>query len=68
MIKHWVTVVAGEEKKSEVFRRAVQWIAALFYAGGGLLASPRTDHLQEELDVLTGIFDRFGLRTNMKKW
>ena len=39
----------------------------LFYANDGLLALPQTDHLQSALDVLTGLFGRYGLHTNVNK-
>ena len=39
----------------------------LFYANDGLLALPQTAQLQAALDVLTGLFDRYGLHTNVNK-
>ena len=33
----------------------------------GILASPWSSHIQEALDVLTGLFDMVGLRTNVAK-
>ena len=42
-------------------------LTALFYADGGIITLTRTARMQEELDVLTGMFDRVGLQTNAKK-
>ena len=68
VIWQWVTVVDGEEEGPYVFGQLVQWLAPLLYADDGILASPRPNHLQDMLDVLPGIFNRVGLRTNVKKW
>ena len=59
--------MVGEEAGPEEFGRAVQNLATLFYADGGLLASPRPVRIQETMDVLTGLFDRVGMRTNVDK-
>ena len=67
MIRHWVTLVTGEEVEPERFRQPVQWLVAFFYTDDGLLASPRPACLQATLGVLTGLFDRFGLQTNINK-
>ena len=42
-------------------------LAVLFYTGDGILTSPRPAHLQDALDVLTEMFDRVGLQTNVNK-
>ena len=57
VIRHWVTVMDGEEARPEVFGKSFQWLAALLYADYRLLASPGPSCLQDVLDVLTGIFD-----------
>ena len=36
------------------------------YADDGLVSSTRSERLQRSFDVLTGLFDRVGLRTNME--
>ena len=61
----WVILVAGEEAGPEGFIRAVQCLAELFYSDNGLLASPQPAHLQAVLNVLMGMFDRFGIYTNV---
>ena len=67
VIHHWVAVVYGEYERPEVFGWAVQNISSLFYVDNGVLASLRPGRMQEYLDVLTGMFERFGLKTNIEK-
>ena len=67
VIFHWVILVMGEEAGPDGFGRAVQGLATLFYANNGLLISPRKSRLQAALYVLTGLFDRVSLHTNVKK-
>ena len=55
------------EAGSKVFGRAVQKVAYFFYAGNNLLASTRPEWLKRLFDILAGIFDRVGLRTNYGK-
>ena len=62
-----MTVVEGEEAELEGFERFFQRLVAFLYVDYGLLASPWPPFLQEALDVLTGLFDRFGLRNNVAK-
>ena len=65
VIRHWEIVVAVEEAGPEILWRVVHTLAALFYADYKILASPRPSRLQEALDVLIGLFNRFGLRMNV---
>ena len=47
-----------------------QWLtvkAALFYADNGVVASTDPGWLQLEFDLMMGLFDRVGLRTNVRK-
>ena len=60
--------MAEEESGPEGFGREVQTLAALFYVDHRLLASPWPARFQEALDVLTSLFKRVGLRTNVEKW
>ena len=41
--------------------------AALFYANDGMVASSDPGWLQGAFNVLVGLFDRVGLRTNVRK-
>ena len=63
----WFMLVLVEEAVPDGFGWAVQWPEALFYANDVLLASPRPARLQVVLDVLIGLFYRFGLQTNVSK-
>ena len=39
-------------------------MAVLFYTENGIISSTRTARIQEEIDVLKGMFDRVGIQTN----
>ena len=67
VIWHWVTLLSGEEEVPDGFGWSFQLPVACFYADNGIIALPRTDRLQEVLDVLMELFDRVGLQTNVKK-
>ena len=67
VIRNWVEVVAREETEPEVFERAFQRLALLFYEYARILAPPRTARLQEYLEVMTGMFAWVGLKTKMEK-
>ena len=68
VIRHWMMVVSGEEAEPEGFWRVVQQLAALFYAESGLIASPWSAQIQEDLYDLTGILNWVILRINTEKW
>ena len=42
-------------------------MAAFFYTDGGIIAPPRPSWIQVVMDVLTVLFDRVGLQTNLDK-
>ena len=42
-------------------------LSVLFYAYNGLLVSPRPARFQEALYIMTGLFNRVNLSTNMEK-
>ena len=68
IIQHWVTVVGvPQEGTNQGLGESIQTLEALFYAYDGIVASPESSRLQGEFDVLTGLFDRLGLRTNKGK-
>ena len=66
LICHWETVVAGKDVGSEVFRRALLKLPSLFYADYGLIVSPQLAKLKESMEVLTGLFEIFGLQNNLQ--
>ena len=67
VIRHWVVVVAPTKDSMEVLGLSIQELTAYLYADNGLIVSTRPERLQREFDVLTGIFDWVGLRTNTRK-
>ena len=67
VIQHWVILMTEEEAGLDVFGWAIQWLAAFFYANDSHLTSPSPARIQAEPDVLTGLFGRFGLQTNLDK-
>ena len=64
---HWVTVVAPIKTGMEGLGLSIRDLAAYFYVKNGLVASTQTKRLQREFNVLTGLFDWVGLRTNTRK-
>ena len=67
VILHWATVVAGEDAGPDSFFRSVQTLVMIFYVDDRFLASPRLARIQEALGILTGLFYRVVLRTNVDK-
>ena len=67
IVCQWVTVVAVIEAGSEGLITLVQDLVAYFYAGDVIVTLTQTEILQRAFDVLTDLFDRVGLWTNMRK-
>ena len=67
VIRHWVTLVEGEEAVPDVFEQVVQCLEALFYTKNVLLALSRPARIQTALGVLTGFFEKVVLHTNVNK-
>ena len=67
VIQYWMTLVADKEAGPVGFGRALQTLAAIFNADDGILASPLLSRIQEALEAPKGLFDRFGLQTNVDK-
>ena len=65
MTRDWMTVILLTEAGGDGFGREVQRMVLFLYAEDGLFASTRTEWAQEAFDVLVGLFDRVGLRTNI---
>ena len=57
----------AEDPGTEGFVQDIQRLAKYFYADDGFLASTRATRLQRVFNVLTELFDRVGLRTNVGK-
>ena len=67
VIHHSSTMMAGKATGPEVFGRVVQNLSALFYVDDRLLDSLQPSRLQKKLDVLMGLFNRAGIKTNVGK-
>ena len=66
VIRHWVTVVAKTEACTEGLGLSIWDLALYLYADNGLITSTQPDRLQWAFDIISGLFDRVGLRTNMR--
>ena len=67
IIRHWVKVVTPTEAGTGGLGLIIIDLAAYFYAGDGLVAPTQPEILQRSFDVLTRLFDRVSLQTNMTK-
>ena len=63
IVREWITQLEERGVDMEDIRNLV----ACFYADDGLVAARDADTLQKAFDILTGLFDRVGLRTNTTK-
>ena len=55
------------KKRAEEGHQRLMVKAEFLYVDGGMLASTDPGWLQSEFDMLVGIFDQVGLRTNIRK-
>ena len=67
VIRHWVTVVTPTEAGTGGLGLTIIDLAENLYSNDGLVVSTQPERLLREFDVLTGLFDRFGLRINTVK-
>ena len=66
VVRHWVTVmVEGAEERGESGQEG-RHHNALFYADNGVVAFLDPQWLQGAFSTLVGLFDRVGLRTNVR--
>ena len=66
VIHHWVTVVAQTKEEMEGLGLLIQDLEEYFYFENGLVSSIQLERLQRAFDILTGIFDRVGLKMNIQ--
>ena len=64
VIRHWLMVVVTTEAGTEVIGLLIRDFVAYLYADNGLVALTQPKRLQRASDVLAGLFNRAGLRTN----
>ena len=67
VVRHWVTVVLAEAEKRGEMGNKGRHQADLFYTDEGMVASSDPRWLQWDFDTLVSLFERVGLRTNVKK-
>ena len=66
VIQHWVKMVSVEEVVLDGFGQEIQCLAAFFYYNDRLINSLRPAQIQPALEVLTRLFDRVDLQTNIE--
>ena len=67
VVTHWLTgVISDAEKQGERVKEG-RHQAALFYVENSMVASSAPHWLQGDFNTLVGLFDRLGLRTNVRK-
>ena len=66
VIWHSVTVVAPMEAGMEVLGETIHVLEMLLYVDGRLVALPCQERFQRASNVLTDLFDWFGLCTNIR--
>ena len=66
VIRNWVKVVVVEEVEPKGFGRVFHRLALFLCVDNGLLVSPWSASLQEDLEILKGLFEWVGLRTNVE--
>ena len=68
VIREWLQqVVSAESARNGITSADIRRLLACFYADDGLVLSRDPGMLQQAFDILTGLFDCVGLRTNTKK-
>ena len=67
VICHWVTVGKPTEAGMGEIGLTIIDPTAYLYANNSLVGSTQPERLQRALDVLTSLFERFGIRTNKTK-
>jgi hypothetical protein len=68
VVREWLRqLLSAESAEAGITKEDIRLLMACFYADDGLVMSQDPAMLQRAFDILTGIFDRVGLRTNIKK-
>ena len=67
VIGQWVTVVTPSEAGTGGLGLMIKDLDEYFYLDDGLVASTQLERLQRKFDVFTGLFNQFGIQTNMAK-
>ena len=68
VIREWLRqLMSAESTEAGITKENIRLLMACFYADDGLVMSRGPEVLQRAFDILTGLFDQVGLRTNVKK-
>ena len=67
VIRHWVKVVTPTEAGTGGLGLTIIDLVAYFYDNNVLVALTQPERLQRDFDVLTNLFDQFGLQKNTGK-
>ena len=67
VVRHWVTMALVEAEKRGERGREGRLQAALFYTDDGMVASSDPCWLHWAFDALVILFERVGMRTNVRK-
>ena len=67
IVREWLRQVLGDEAAHSGIGDEVRRFLAAFYADDGLIQSRDPVLLQSSFDILIGLFDRVGLKTNTTK-
>jgi hypothetical protein len=67
VVRCWLSQVCGADAALSGLGYEVKNKCVLFYADDGLLAGRKKEWVQDGFDVLIGLFERVGLRTNTGK-
>eukprot|EP00978_Attheya_sp_CCMP212_P016906 scaffold44614_cov73-Attheya_sp.AAC.3 len=67
VVRYWLSLVCGENVAANGLGYEVKEKYVIFYADHGLLLSCNQEWVQESFDILIGIFEHVGLRTNTSK-
>ena len=67
VVRHWVTVIVEDAEERGECGQEGRHHAALFYADNVMVALSDHRWIQGAFNNLVGLFDRVGLRTNVRK-
>ena len=67
IVREWLRQVLGVEAARHGYEDEFRILMAIFYADDALLSSRDPRKLQDALDIIVGLFERVGLRTNTTK-
>jgi len=67
IVREWLRQVLVDRAAKEGYGDEVNLFLAIFYADDVFIAARDPERLQQTLDILVGLFERVGLRTNTTK-